>query len=108
MSTKKQPAEPEFKGYDFTELLDHFGVEYDDKTEADDLSKLRAFLESHMQNAPDVTPQAVAVCREFLKAVTEQEKRYGYRGPLFQGRLDVTNDYTFMREFINMLPGLWT
>lgn len=90
----------EFKGWDYRELADRFGVEL----ENDEVKELQEFLRGKCP-CLETDPEVVAACRAYLAALAPQghlEKE------LWEGLLRVRDDWTFMRHFITLLPCMWS
>ena len=94
-----------FKGYDWTELCEAFGIEQDEKNEDVGLERLCKYL----RDASDDPVDAVVadVCRDFLVALIKQERRVGTRAPVFEAMLEL-DDFTLFQMMIQMMPMFWT
>jgi hypothetical protein len=94
-------GKPTFKGYDWTELLDAFGLPHTDEND-DDLKTITSYLWSPKYD-PDPTLKA------FLQALIDADCS-GW-SPLWEGLLKIGREgdqETFRQIFIILLPNMWT
>ena len=100
-----------FKGYDWTELCEAFGIEQDEKNEDVGLERLCKYLRDASDDPVDValtgTHWVADACRDFLVALIEQERRVGTRAPVFEALLEL-DDFELFQMMIQMMPMFWT
>lgn len=92
-----------FKGYDWTELADYFGVKiFINSTK--EAEPLKEFLKSKIY-CNGVEQNTIKACRAYLK---ELIKFNMYSTPLWKGLLKIKHDWTFMIYFIDLVDGMWS
>ena len=95
-----------FKGYDWTELLPLFGIEYDSELEQVQLFDLQETITSWFgQEGPT---EMIASLHEFLAALIETKQEFEYSAPLFEGLAHIEDAETFCKYFAILLPQMWT
>jgi hypothetical protein len=95
-----------FKGYDWAELLPHFGMEYDIELGEVQLADLQETITSWF--GQDEPTDMIATLRQFLSALIVSKQELNYSAPIFQGLLEVEEPMTFCRYFALLLPEMWT
>jgi hypothetical protein len=104
----KQHGNPEyiFKGYDYTELAEYFGVddceEVSVKAINENLEKIRCEIGGLSFNAhPDMNK-----LREFVSAIEKQDDTY--KKPIWRGLSKVIEDGTFVKLLKLLYLEAWT
>ena len=108
---------PEFKGWDWTEVVYYFdrSKKFDFKKPAEE--KKEAWVEYEDRMAKDFSEWlwknykskvAVKVCRLYTKKVAEESYSHLYTGPLWNGLYEIESDEMFIKYFIQLMQGMWT
>ena len=85
-----------FKGHDYAELAERFGVDVSESTAplAEKLHEIHAASDGN----------AVAMCRAFVVALASQAREHSYAAPLWYGLAAIADDETFINYLISLLP----
>ena len=97
-----------FKGLDWTELEDYFGLNRADPVDVcfDSISETEPLAEFLKRNCVyPASKRIVEPCRSFLRALSSVRQTHDY--PVWRGLLDVEDDVMFMVLFIRLLPYMW-
>ena len=103
----------EFKGHDFEELAERWGI----KTDAVELisGHIMDSLYFHEDNAKGINgyrliPAVKTDMLEFLAALIKSKEEHNYGQYIFVGLLLTAeeDDYTFATYFCTLLPHMWT
>jgi len=100
LSDNPAPSFEPFKGYDWTELAERFGVSIPD----DDPKVLVSWIENHVAQGEE--EWVAKTCREFLDALIATDPTDNK--PVWQGLAKVEDDGSFMTFFIHLLDWVWT
>ena len=98
----------EFKGWDYEELADKWGIE------ADPVALLREFIMDSLRFDEDygehLLPEVKADMEEFLKALIASKEKHNYGSGIFIALWLVASedDATFAQYFCTLLPHMWT
>lgn len=103
-----------FKGHDYTELADAWGIEHPEESFDDDrmlLDEIReyiwdAFDDSMQELDEDVRKDMVS----FLWSLFWEATEICYQAPLWFALIDISrqDDFTFVQFFDLLLPEMWT
>ncbi|MBA4542875.1 hypothetical protein H1164_08170 [Thermoactinomyces daqus] len=98
-----------FKGWDFIELADHWGLDYEDVE--DEYELIREYIYSKMTFDYSASEQRKAEMkqiaddiREYLKSLSKYET---HDKPVWEGLLKVKDDFTFLRFCADLLHHMW-
>jgi len=99
----------EFKGWDYEELADKWGIE------TDPVALLREFIMNSLEYNYDddvecLLPEVKADMEEFLKALIASKEKHNYGSGIFIALWLVASedDATFAQYFCTLLPHMWT
>jgi len=88
-----------FKGYDYSELAERFGVDVTDSVEP-----LRARLTDLLYENDG---NAIAMVRAFVVALANNARQNGYAAPVWFGLAAVADDHTFLNYLIPLIDRAW-
>ena len=100
-----------FKGWDWSELSECFGLGTEDDGLDCDKEALDSFLLVYfnkiiMGEDPEEVKLVLDKCREYLTILSEYE--HDYYAPFWKGLLAVENDELFLNLYMDLLSRMWT
>lgn len=102
-----------FRGWDFTELLEKWGIVIPDEDALDgDWVALKLYLENFVWRINGwgelsrVGCAAAKDIREYCRAMSQYD--YGYWTPLWRGLSEIEDDLTTLQAFIPLAGHAWT
>ncbi len=100
-----------FKGFDWTELAERWGLCHDTADEALIFERIRealmdAWCQGFTDNQCDL--KIVQDVRNFVNALAKDDRRNGYSYPLWAGLSKIKHDETFLKFVYELLPNMWT
>lgn len=100
---RKRNSNYKFKGYDYAELFEKWGVKCEDYS-----NELEAY-EEVLMNLPIGDDRKVYIkdMRQFLEHLVVGAEKYTYKGPIIRGLVEIKDDDTFLQLFACLLPHLW-
>ncbi|MDP3986760.1 MAG: hypothetical protein Q8P81_00870 [Nanoarchaeota archaeon] len=112
-----------FDGFDFIELSECFEIpeateeEFKDYFErsAEDVTRLRDFILKHAvifqmedpENVPEESKDVAVKCREFLKELIVDAKKWHYCAPLWVGLSKIKHDGSFLEFYAKLVNCMW-
>jgi hypothetical protein len=104
MTTKKMSSEKfKFKGWDYTELSEKWGLK---NAKA---SGIKDYITDvfHIRDEKQIKG-VVKDVRDYLKALIKCSKKNDFKWPLWEGLLNITDDETLLQYTCNLVEGMWT
>ena len=107
----------EFKGWDYEELADKWGIETDPVAlfETDPVALLREFIMNSLEYNYDddvefLLPEVKEDMEEFLSSLIVQKEKHNFGSVIFIALRLVSDedDATFAQYFCTLLPHMWT
>lgn len=101
---------PKFKGYDWTELSEYFGLDIDGEKE----QTLKEFIEEihgllhNGKKSKKIAERRIKALRKYLKEVVDISFQYGYEAPVWSGLARIKDDHTFLRFYTALVYHMWT
>ena len=100
-------TEYNFKGHDYTELFPYLGITCDDDYDGDLVALKRKLtrMMGRVYGDHDVSEEVLAI-KMYLKAMVDAG--IDYWGPIWEGMIEVEDDYTFISACRSLADRMWT
>ena len=100
-----------FKGHDYTELADAWGIEHPEAFDDDRvlLDEIREYIwDAFDDRTQELDLDVMRDMINFLEVLIVEAERICYKAPVFRSLLEIDDHFTFVQFFDLLLPEMWT